>query len=84
MGSLPFVSVIVPCYREKEFIGKCLDSLLENDYPAENPELLVYDGGSTDGTRDIAEEYARKHPFVKLRDNPDRFTPFAMNKGIEE
>ena len=45
------VSVIIPCRNEGKFIGKCLDSLLEQDYPKENLEIFVVDGMSDDKTR---------------------------------
>ncbi len=79
----PFVSIIIPCYREKDFIAKCLDSLLDNDYPHEKLEILVMDGGSEDGTREIVEEYGKKYPFIFLKDNPGRYPPSALNIGIK-
>jgi len=45
MGSLLFVSIIIPCRNEEKFIGKCLDSIIEQDYPRGNLEVLVVDGG---------------------------------------
>ena len=46
-------------------------------------EILIVDGSSNDGTREIVmEEYARRYAFVQLLDNPERITPVAMNIGI--
>ncbi len=84
MKKYPFVSVIIPCYQEEKFIGQCLDSLLKNDYPVERMEILVMDGGSTDGTRDIVLQYKSRYPFIKILDNREKFQTFAMNKGIKE
>ncbi len=84
MNPTPFVSVIIPCYQEKRFIAECLDSLLENDYPQEKMEILVLDGGSTDGTGDILGQYSSRHPFIKVLENREKFQAFAMNKGIKE
>jgi glycosyltransferase involved in cell wall biosynthesis len=39
---LLFVSIIIPCWNEEKFIGKCLDSLVEQDYPKDNLEFLIY------------------------------------------
>jgi glycosyltransferase involved in cell wall biosynthesis len=78
----PFVSVIIPCLNEERFIGACLDSVLAGDYPLHDLEVLVVDGGSRDGTRAVVEEYARRHPAVRLLDNPRRITPAALNIGI--
>lgn len=76
------VSVIVPCREEREFIGACLDSILANDYPRDRIEVLVVDGMSADGTRDIVARYAGTHPRVKLLDNPKHTVPAALNLGI--
>jgi len=81
---MTFVSVIIPSYQEKDFIGKCLDSLIENDYPKESLEILVLDGGSDDGTREIIKDYSKNHPFIKFLDNPKKFAVSAVNKGIRE
>ncbi len=80
----PFVSVIIPCYQEKKFIADCLDSILANDYPRNKIEILVIDGGSTDGTMDILAEYNLRYPFIKILDNRKQFQTFAINKGIKE
>jgi len=75
------VSIIIPCKDERDYVGKCIDSLLDNDYPQK--EILVVDGQSGDGTRQLLEQYQASYPQVRLIDNPDRITPIALNKGIE-
>lgn len=84
MNSFPLVSVIIPCYQEKDFIRICLDSLIDNGYPREKLEILVMDGGSTDGTRETVKKYEKSNQGVKLLDNPCRYRPFALNKGLRE
>lgn len=85
-GALPpdrsRVSVIVPCRNEAPHIAGCLDSLLSGDWPPERLEVLVVDGMSVDGTRDIVEAYAKRHPIVRLLSNPRKIAPVAMNIGI--
>lgn len=78
------VSVIIPCRNEKNFIGKCLDSLIKQDYPKEDLEILIIDGDSEDETRNIVEKYSEKYPFIKLLNNPNKYTPFGLNIGIKE
>lgn len=78
VDNLPFVSVIIPCRNEEKFIGKCLDSLVSQDFPSENLEVLVVDGASTDKTKEIAKSFN-----VKILDNPNKYTPFGLNIGIE-
>jgi len=77
------VSVIIPCRNEEKFIRICLDSIIANDYPKDRLEVLVVDGMSEDGTREIVEKYARRHTFIKLVKNPKKITPAAMNAGSE-
>lgn len=75
------VSIIIPCYNEEKFISKCLDSIINQDYP--DMEILVVDGMSEDKTREIVKQYADKHSFIKLLDNPKKYVPSAMNIGIK-
>jgi len=82
-NDLPFVSIIIPCRNEEKFIGKCLDSIIAQDYPKDKLEVLVVDGRSTDRTREIVKEYQKKHSFIRLLDNPHKVTPKAMNIGIK-
>ena len=51
------VSIIIPCRNEERFIAKCLDSIIAQDYPKDRLEVLVVDGMSEDGTREIVERY---------------------------
>ncbi|MFQ5475522.1 MAG: glycosyltransferase [Nitrosopumilus sp.] len=60
--SSPKVSIILPARNEEEFIGKCLDSLIEQDY--ENYEIVVIDDSSEDATGEIISEYAKKHSKI--------------------
>ncbi len=75
----PTVSIIIPCRNEANYIAQNIDSVLAQNYEGEI-ELLVVDGMSDDGTREIVEDY--QNPNVKLVDNPHRYTPHAMNIGI--
>ncbi|MGN0209566.1 MAG: glycosyltransferase family 2 protein [Muribaculaceae bacterium] len=76
------VSVICPIYNEARYIRKCIDSILKQDYPKENLEVIFADGMSNDGTRDIVAEYAQKYFWIKLIDNPKRIVPTALNAAI--
>jgi cellulose synthase/poly-beta-1,6-N-acetylglucosamine synthase-like glycosyltransferase len=68
----PKVSVILPARNEEEFLAKCLDTLLDQDYP--NYEIIVIDDSSTDSTGKIISEYAKQDPKiipVSARSKPD-------------
>lgn len=83
MQNISLLSVIIPTYNEEKYISQCIESLLKQDYPEENTEILVVDGMSSDRTREIVKSYIEKYPYIKLLDNPHRIVPFAMNAGIE-
>lgn len=80
----PFVTVIIPMFNEEHYIAACLDSVLANDYPHSYMEILVVDGRSTDGSREIVLDYSHRYPFIRLLDNPKRLIPAALNTGIRE
>lgn len=77
------LSVVCPIYNEEKYIAQFLDSLLLQDYPKNDLEILLVDGMSKDRTREIVAIYTQKYPFVRLIDNPERIVPYAMNRGIE-
>ena len=58
----PKVSIILPARNEEEFLGKCLDSLTNQDY--ENYEIIVIDDSSEDNTMKIISEYAERFDNV--------------------
>ena len=59
MDSLPLLSVIVPVYGTEKFLGKCLDSLLEESYP--NMEIIVVDDCSPDQSYEIIQDYMERY-----------------------
>jgi glycosyltransferase involved in cell wall biosynthesis len=83
MDELPPVSIIIPCRNEEKFIATCLDSIIANDYAKDKLEVLVVDGMSEDGVRDIIRQYTKQYPFIRLLDNPKKITPCALNIGIK-
>ena len=83
METLPFISVVIPVYNEERFIGETLGQLVRQDYPETSYEILVCDGGSTDGTRETVREIAVAHPVVKLLDNPGKRSSSGRNVGFK-
>lgn len=75
------ISVICPTYNEKEHLEKVLE-FFTTAMPAEK-ELLIIDGGSTDGTVDIVKRWMQKHSNIKLLHNSNKYVPFALNIGIK-
>lgn len=58
----PLVSILVPAYNHERFIERCLDSVLEDPYPAK--ELIIIDDGSTDGTAERIASWMERHRDV--------------------
>ena len=58
------VSIIIPARNEEDNIGKCLDSLLEQEYPSELMEIIVVDDQSDDRTAEIIKNY--QDPRIRL------------------
>ncbi len=57
------VSVIVPVYNAREFIGKCIEALIDQTFQHDNYEIIVVDDGSTDRTNDIVKNYPVKYIY---------------------
>lgn len=78
------VSIIIPCFNERQHIESCVRSLLRQVPPPGGLEVIVADGLSTDGTREIIKDLCAHHHELRLIDNPAHITPCAMNAGIRE
>ena len=64
------ISIIVPAYNIEKYIGRCLDSILNQTY--KNIEVIVVNDGSSDSTGSIIDDYSRKD---------DRVKPFHKENG---
>jgi glycosyltransferase involved in cell wall biosynthesis len=80
----PFVSIVLPCRNEAACIAECLDSIQASTYPRDRIEVLIADGASDDGTRDIVARYAAADSRIRLLDNPRRTAPAGLNVAIRE
>jgi glycosyltransferase involved in cell wall biosynthesis len=81
MSSTPLVSIITPSYNQDEYIEDTLRSVKNQDYP--NVEHIVTDGGSTDKTIEILNEYESKYN-LHWSSEPDEGQSDAVNKGFEK
>lgn len=76
------VSVVVPVYNTAAYLRACLDSILAQSVPPF--EVILVDDGSSDGSGQICDEYARRHPErVRVIHQPNRGTAAARNRGLE-
>ncbi len=82
--TLPFVSIITPCYNEQKTIGLLLEGVYHQSYPRSAMEVVIADGESTDNTLDVIREFQSSRPDLEIRivSNPQRITPAALNRAI--
>ena len=78
----PAITVIIPTLNERGFIADCLHSVLANTYPKSALEILVVDGGSTDGTLQEVSDFIESNSIIRLLHNPKKIVPSALNLGI--
>jgi glycosyltransferase involved in cell wall biosynthesis len=74
----------MPVRNEAEFIERSLGAVLAQDYPADRLEVLVVDGMSDDGTREMVQQMPTGRSSARLLDNPCRIVPTALNVGLAE
>ncbi|MEO8383358.1 MAG: glycosyltransferase [Acidobacteriota bacterium] len=78
----PLLSVIVPLYNERATVRELLQRVLAVPLAK---EILVIDDGSTDGSRELVEEMARREPVLRLiRQDRNRGKGAALRRGFEE
>ncbi|MCH8294898.1 glycosyltransferase [Candidatus Poribacteria bacterium] len=78
-ADLPFVSVVIPARNAAKTLPACLHSLNGLNYPMNRREILVIDGGSTDATKTIAEQYG-----AKVIPNPRISIATGRELGVEK
>jgi glycosyltransferase involved in cell wall biosynthesis len=77
----PIISVLIDTYNHERYIEQAIVSVLEQDFPAEQMEILVVDDGSTDSTPSIVEKFA---PLVRCIRKTNGGQASAFNAGIPE
>src|SRR5258708_10638386 len=77
----PFVTALIDTYNHEAFIEKAIDSVLQQDFPAVDTEILVVDDGSTDRTPEVTRKFA---PKVRLLRKVNGGQGSAFNAAIPE
>lgn len=78
----PKVSIVIPAYNREQYLGMAVRSVLDQTYS--DLELIIVDDGSTDGTLDIAQQFALEDDRVRvLTDSVNRGAAWALKTGFE-
>jgi glycosyltransferase involved in cell wall biosynthesis len=77
----PKISVIVPVYNVEQYLIKCIDSILDQDYF--NVELILVNDGSQDNSGKICDEYIEKDTRVRVYHKLNQGVSSARNLGLE-
>lgn len=75
------ISIIIPVYNTKEYLPRCLDSIINQTY--ENLELLIIDDGSNDGSGDVCDEYAKRDSRIRVIHKENAGQAIARNIGLK-
>jgi succinoglycan biosynthesis protein ExoA len=79
------ISIVIPCRNEAAHVRGFLDSALAQELDAgQEIEILIADGMSTDGTRELLAEYCATHSNVRVIDNPGKIVSTGLNAAIRE
>ena len=78
-----FLSMIIPVYNAETYLPECLDSLLKQDLPAEDFEILCVNDGSKDGSLAVLQTYAGNYPNIRIIDKENGGVTTARNAGLE-
>jgi hypothetical protein len=84
-AELPTVDVLMPAYNYAHYVSRAVESVLEQDYPADRLRLIVVDDGSTDDTAAVVQAIVDAHPGrIKLISQPNSGPSAAINRALAE
>jgi glycosyltransferase involved in cell wall biosynthesis len=77
---IPEISVIVPCYKQAEFLDECIESVIEQTFP--NWECIIVDDGSPDNTEEVAKKWCNADNRINYAKKQNGGACSARNYGI--
>lgn len=77
----PKISIVIPSFNKVAYIGLTLESIFAQRYP--NLEVIIQDGGSTDGTVEVIKKFARKYKII-WESKKDKGQLDAINNGLKK
>ena len=82
MKNLPKISIVIPSFNKVRFIEETLQSIFKQEYS--DLEVIIQDGGSTDGTVNVIKRFAKKYSGIKWESEKDNGQLEAINKGLKK
>ncbi len=76
------LSIIIPVYKVEKYLRKCLDSCLHQNISKEDYEIICVNDGSPDNSAQILDEYAAKHPNIRVVTQTNQGLSMARNNGL--
>lgn len=77
------LSILIPMYNAKDYIGNCIESLLNQNISSRDYEIIIIDDGSQDNSVDIVKAYIKQHENIKLFLEPNSGTYSTRNKLLK-
>ena len=78
----PLVSIVIPCYNVKEYLEDAVESVVRQTYS--NIEIILVNDGSSDGTSELCDVYARKYKNICVIHKENGGLSSARNAGMQE
>ncbi|PRY88366.1 glycosyltransferase family 2 protein [Mongoliibacter ruber] len=77
-----YLSIIIPVYNVEGYLRKCIESIISQDF--QDFELILINDGSTDGSRELCEQYALNDNRIKVFHQKNSGVSVARNSGLEK
>ncbi|WP_296383092.1 glycosyltransferase [Winogradskyella sp.] len=77
------LSILIPMYNAKNYIGNCIESLINQDISEDDYEIIIIDDGSMDNSVDIVNGYAKRHKNISLHKEPNAGAYTTRNKLLK-
>ena len=78
------VSVIIPIYNSERYLEWCVNSVLTQQGPLEDYEVLLVNDGSVDSSPEICDRFVEKYPNVRAIHKPNEKLSATRNRGMRE
>ena len=77
------VSIVIPMLNEEKYIGKCLMSLVNQDWEGPPLDVIIVAGLSQDRSQEIVKGFMSNFSLLRIIENPRRITPISLNMGVK-